>query len=74
MPRKQHFDGEADNRRDENSPQPDRAQEQGDAGSQQRAQKHGNAKNDAQLQIHDTAPNKYQCCNARREQVKSPSW
>lgn len=59
----EQFDCEAKHCRNEYSPQPDRAQEQDDAGSQQRTQKHGNAKNDTQLQIHDTAPNKYQCRN-----------
>src|ERR1035441_4223871 len=65
----EQFDSKAEHRRNENSPQPDRAQEQCDAGSQQRTQKHGNAENYAQLQIHDTAPNEYYCRNARRKHV-----
>src|ERR1035441_10574779 len=65
----EQFDSKAEHRRNENSPQPDRAQEQCDAGSQQRTQKHGNAENYAQLQIHDTAPNEYYCRNARTKHV-----
>jgi hypothetical protein len=57
MQGQQQPDCQAKHSRNENAPQPNCAQEQGDAGSQQRTQKHGNAKNDAQLQIHDTAPN-----------------
>jgi hypothetical protein len=40
----EQFDCEAKHCRNEYSPQPDRAQVQDDAGSQQRTQKHGNAK------------------------------
>ena len=47
----------------------DRAEEQGNAGSQQRTQKHEGSKDDTKLQIHDTPPNKHECRNSRRKYV-----